>query len=71
MIFSRFAYSQPLVRKGGSDWVCRLDAKGWKCGRCLRGLVAPKTGSVCRVCRAKVRMMVVVRAADSGREGGS
>ena len=35
-------------------YLCMATMTGWKCGKCLHGLVKPKVGSKCKVCGAKV-----------------
>lgn len=40
--------------KNGGYYVCRPDKQGWRCGRCLRGLVRAKVGARCKVCRSRV-----------------
>lgn len=40
--------------KEGVRYECRNDKTGWRCGKCLRGLVAEQIGSRCKVCGAVV-----------------
>ena len=46
------------VKRDRMFYSCRLDPTGWRCGRCLRGLVRAKKYARCAVCRAVVAQVV-------------
>ena len=47
-----------VVRKvrGGCLYICRAEPHGWRCGRCMRGILRPlpKRRDRCRVCDSLV-----------------
>jgi len=45
------------VTKNGNYYLCQFTNSGWKCGKCLRGLINPfaRLGEhKCRVCQAEL-----------------
>lgn len=46
--------SVKVTRLGFAFYMCLAGKTGWKCGKCLRGLVNPRVGSRCKVCKARV-----------------
>ncbi len=44
--------------RSGISWLCAFTSRGWRCGRCQRGVLrGSKRGFVkrCRVCGARIR----------------
>lgn len=46
------------IGRGGEFYECQPTPGGFKCGRCLRGVVAAREGAQCRVCGCRVAQIV-------------
>ena len=46
------------ISRGGCFYECQLTPRGYKCGRCLRGIVVARQNDLCRVCGCRVAQVV-------------
>lgn len=54
--------------KFGSFMTCQQIQDGWRCGFCMRGIIVPKKGYQCKVCKCRVSQVIAAQAGPFGIE---